>query len=275
MEVALSKPIVAATLLVRDEEDVIAENLRHHIAQGVDYFVVTDNASRDQTKDIVRSFSEVATIIDEPAMNYRQADWVSRMANVVHEIGADWVIHLDADEFWTGLQCLENIESNFLVVNSGDHTNPGCCSGMSCRNFVPITDDQQPVFHVNNYRYFRYSEHKAMKGCKIAHRCMKNLEIGQGNHQILNIPEEKVTFCPDLKIDHYPIRSYEHFERKVINGGLAYLQSGLTENIGDHWRERYQVYLSEQLWLEYKCLSYTKRRAEQLVFYKELYVDHQ
>jgi hypothetical protein len=33
------------TLLVRDEQDILADNLDFHLAQGVDEVIVTDNGS--------------------------------------------------------------------------------------------------------------------------------------------------------------------------------------------------------------------------------------
>ena len=44
------------TLLVRDEEDIVRENLDFHLAQGVDEVIVTDNGSEDDTLEIVRSY---------------------------------------------------------------------------------------------------------------------------------------------------------------------------------------------------------------------------
>ena len=37
--------ILAITLMVRDEADVIPAWLDHHVAQGFDVFVITDNGS--------------------------------------------------------------------------------------------------------------------------------------------------------------------------------------------------------------------------------------
>jgi hypothetical protein len=37
------------TLKVRDEADILDDNLRYHRALGVDFFVVTDNGSVDGT----------------------------------------------------------------------------------------------------------------------------------------------------------------------------------------------------------------------------------
>ena len=42
------------TLLLRDEEDIVRENLDFHLAQGVDRVIVTDNGSEDRTVEILR-----------------------------------------------------------------------------------------------------------------------------------------------------------------------------------------------------------------------------
>jgi hypothetical protein len=40
------------TLKVRDEDDVLEDNLRFHRTLGVDFFIVTDNGSIDRTPEI-------------------------------------------------------------------------------------------------------------------------------------------------------------------------------------------------------------------------------
>jgi hypothetical protein len=42
------------TLLVRDEQDIIADNLDFHLAQGVDVVLVTDNFSENVVSDTDR-----------------------------------------------------------------------------------------------------------------------------------------------------------------------------------------------------------------------------
>ena len=96
-------------LKVRDEEDVIESVLRYHRAQGVDFFIVTDNASTDRTPEILGRWVEagLAQVIDEPSPELRERghEWVTRMARVAAtEHGADWVVHGDADEFWWPLE---------------------------------------------------------------------------------------------------------------------------------------------------------------------------
>ncbi|MDJ0933171.1 MAG: glycosyltransferase family 2 protein [Breoghania sp.] len=61
-------------LLIRDEADVIRENLEFHFERGVDHVIVTDNGSEDRTRDVPAEFERmgVATIIGEPEQNYAQ-----------------------------------------------------------------------------------------------------------------------------------------------------------------------------------------------------------
>ena len=46
------------TLKVRDEEDVIEDNLRFHGAMGVDFFIVMDNGSVDRTPEILARYAD-------------------------------------------------------------------------------------------------------------------------------------------------------------------------------------------------------------------------
>ena len=90
------------TLLLRDEEDIVRENLDFHLAQGVDRVIVTDNGSEDATVEILREYEArgVVRLLLEPADDYSQGRWVTRMARLAAAEGADWVINNDADEFW-------------------------------------------------------------------------------------------------------------------------------------------------------------------------------
>ena len=90
---------------IRDEGDVLEHNLRFHHALGVDHFIVTDNGSTDETVDILARYAEAGllTVIRAPDMDYREegARWMTEMARLAAtELGADWVVHTDADEFW-------------------------------------------------------------------------------------------------------------------------------------------------------------------------------
>jgi hypothetical protein len=96
-------------LKVRDEGDILEANLRFHHAIGVDHFVVTDNGSTDETPEILDRYVDagLAHVIHEPGADLRKrgADWLTNMARfAATELGAAWVLHTDADEFWWPLR---------------------------------------------------------------------------------------------------------------------------------------------------------------------------
>src|SRR3954462_12926869 len=91
------------TLLVRDEQELLATNLDYHLSQGVDFVVVTDHGSTDATPEILAGYVEqgVARVLQVEGQALDQGGWVTRMARLAAaEHGADWVINNDADEFW-------------------------------------------------------------------------------------------------------------------------------------------------------------------------------
>ena len=96
---------IVMTLVVRDEADVLEVNLRVHRALGVDAFAVLDNGSTDGTAEILARWREagLAHVTTDPDADtdevFRQ--WQTRLAKLAaSELGADWVINNDGDEFW-------------------------------------------------------------------------------------------------------------------------------------------------------------------------------
>ena len=47
---------IVMTLLVRNEEDIIKNNIDYHLNQGIDHIIVTNNLSTDGTRDILESY---------------------------------------------------------------------------------------------------------------------------------------------------------------------------------------------------------------------------
>ncbi|QUJ77331.1 glycosyltransferase family 2 protein [Sulfitobacter albidus] len=91
------------TILVRDEADIIGQNIAFHLDQGVDHIIVMDNGSVDGTRAVLEPFAadRKITILDEPSQDYLQDVWMTRMAVMAREtFGAEWIICNDADEFW-------------------------------------------------------------------------------------------------------------------------------------------------------------------------------
>jgi glycosyltransferase involved in cell wall biosynthesis len=92
---------VAALMIVRDEADVLAVNLAHHRAVGIDEFWIVDNGSTDATPDILRAASVDAHVhVTRDDGPFAQSSMTTQLAREAHRAGADWVLPIDADEFW-------------------------------------------------------------------------------------------------------------------------------------------------------------------------------
>ncbi|MDQ3572075.1 MAG: glycosyltransferase family 2 protein [Actinomycetota bacterium] len=95
---------IAMTIKVRDEADIIADNLRYHAAQGVDFFVIAEHASVDPTREVLAPFVDAGLVhlvdVDEDDVLELTRRQMTRLAGIAAELGADWIIHNDADEFW-------------------------------------------------------------------------------------------------------------------------------------------------------------------------------
>ena len=95
---------LAITLLVKDEVDTIESILTYYLSQNIVVMVVTDHSSTDGTSEILKHFAirdPRLVVRRETNPAYLQNEWVTEMARfAAKDYAADWVINIDADEFW-------------------------------------------------------------------------------------------------------------------------------------------------------------------------------
>jgi len=242
------------TLLVRDEADIVRQNIDYHLRSGVDHIVATDNGSVDGTIEILEHYEDqgVLTLIHEPEQDYAQGKWVTRMAQIARDrVGADWIINNDADEFWVApsgkLKAsldLPNISSvhcprhHYFYLLGEDET-----VSWESRCFYRATT-QTPRGEIKD-RYNSplpdYYFCLELPG-KSAVRAKEFVSIHQGNHGA-DMRAEAQTGQTDIQIMHFPVRSTEQYRSKIVNGGQAYLRNpDLPEIYGWHWRRWYRWY---------------------------------
>ncbi len=69
-----------------------------------------------------------------------------------------------------------------------------------------------------------------------------------------------------VSIAHYPVRSYEQFERKVVNYGQSLANnSRLALNVSRHLRFWYEQYQLGNLYQEYQKFVLPELRLQQLI----------
>ena len=229
------------TLLVRDEAGLVRENIEYHLSRGVDFVIATDNLSVDATPEILRGYERRGLLryIREEGDDYSQDLWVTRMARLAaREHGAEWVLHVDADEFWWP-ERVEDLKDILSGVPAG-------VDGLRVdrSNFVgsaAYTRDEP--FHAQ----LRCRQAAATNAIgnplpgKVCHRGFERVRVGQGNHDFtLPSRSPKILQTDEIAIFHFPYRSYEEFRHKIRLGGAAYERNArLPPRVGGPWRSLY------------------------------------
>ena len=108
---------LAMTMVVRDGGDVLADNIRFHAAQGVDLFVIADHLSTDDSLEVARRYERLGLVDLHQLEGPVQDVWDharTRLARRAHDLGAEWVINNDQDEFWWPMA--GNLKDAFATV---------------------------------------------------------------------------------------------------------------------------------------------------------------
>lgn len=235
---------LAMTLLVRDEADVVDAQVAYHLDAGVDVVVATDNRSEDATTEILERYASdgVLHLIREPGDDLRQSEWVTRMARLAAtELGADWVLNADADEFWLARdaslkELLAAVPARFGAVRG------------AWRNFVPRPDDRRFFAERMTVRLCTpsFHPHPLSTHFKSAHRARADVRIGRGNHEALADDLVALRGWFPIEILHFPVRSFEHCRRKYVTQFVA-LERNAEKGIPGHMAEAYEAYRAERL----------------------------
>lgn len=260
LETNVSAPVinipVVACAMMKDEEDVAYEVVRHLAGEGVQHIVVADNMSSDNTRselervktDLAASSLEeearcAVTIVDDLEPGYYQSNKMTELARaaVAPFNGDAWVLPFDADEIWYGSDRLS------YMVNIKPYCDKRVIE-------VPMWNHYGTGIDENTGRPFADMVWKMPTlGAlpKVLYRWHPDSWVNQGNHSVTfpaGINKGDVVKMladpgpqPSFGIRHFPYRSWEHFKRKAINGAAAYAATDLPYDQGAHWRQYGQL----------------------------------
>ncbi|GAA3588465.1 hypothetical protein GCM10022198_10080 [Klugiella xanthotipulae] len=218
---------LVATMMVRDEADIVAAMLEHHLAQGVDLIIVTDNGSVDGTREIVSRYADTGRVElhDYREHDKQQSAVVSKMASrAFTEHAADWVINADADEFFipvdrtlTLREALERIPIA-LGAFTARVVNMTGLPGRSGSGIDRLTWRDER----SNETLARSAGLNAQPTPNAIHVGRADVTVAQGNHFVSIESQGQPEAALALEVLHYPWRSWAQFCTKVENAGLAY-----------------------------------------------------
>jgi glycosyltransferase involved in cell wall biosynthesis len=247
---------LVVTVMVRDEVDIIAAMVEHHVAQGVDLIIATDNGSVDGTTEVLQRYADrgVLELHHDPVQRKQQHSVVTGMARRAHtEHGADWVINADADEFWVPADKRRTLRSALEAIP------------LSLNAFtVPVTNLVGPPATRGSgvdrllWRDVRTNEQLQAIGIyaqptsDVVHRGDPAVEVAQGNHFVSLESAGQPDPALALEVLHLPWRSWLQFEQKVISAGRAYeANPDLRPSKNHHGMADYRRYLAGRLWFAF------------------------
>ncbi|MDP9035237.1 MAG: glycosyltransferase family 2 protein [Myxococcota bacterium] len=231
------------TLLCRNEIDIVREMVEFHLSMGVDTIIATDNASDDGTREVLQDYQRRGSVIllCEPELTHMQSSWVTRMARIAYQdLGADWVIHSDADEFWWPSS--GTLKDEFERIGADT-----CVVRVARSNFTPVHRPDNapcsPFFATMTFRdrVSLNAQGKPLPG-KVCHRGMPDIEVADGNHHVSVKGKRCEAESTDgIHILHFPIRTCEQYERKISEGAQALLRNkDRLPSTGRTWLEIYE-----------------------------------
>lgn len=258
-------PKIVMTLLLRDEADIVTDNLWYHALQGVQSFIIMDNKSTDRSAALI---AEAARFLDieylfQEQDDYHQTAWVTQMARrAATHFGADWVINNDADEFWF------SPDGRLVDLLAGVAPDVGAIEVARVNAVLlrPDTPDMLAETHPRHAFLFdldsRNSADRPLPP-KMMHRGCAEVVVAQGNHSVQHVPGRVETDLP-LRIYHYPHRNLARYERKIMAGGAAYARNSvLPKGVGRTWRQHYEQMQKEGLRSYWEAQSWSPQEAAQ------------
>lgn len=213
------KGSIWAIAMVRNEEDVLAETVRHLHRQGVSKFLIADNGSNDGTPVILEELRQELGVLvaTDTIVAYHQSQKMTALAHAAARGGADWILPFDADERWFSLN-----------GSIRDRLSEAKTPIVSARiwNAFPVDSSGEEGWNIDS---------EAARLRKVAFRYSPGATLHHGNHGVSRAGNE----VQELEILHLPWRSFEQFNAKIRHGSKALDAAfGASKGSGgDHWRD--------------------------------------
>jgi glycosyltransferase involved in cell wall biosynthesis len=201
----------AAVMVMRNESAYLRNCLGHLIANGIDFYII-DNASTDDTREILASPEIKRGLIGAETYPYDGVfDWTGLMQAreaAARRLDADWVLFVSADEMMHSYREGETLSAAIArVAQTGADV-----IDFNEFVFLPIERDYEPGHAgfpaLHHYYFFEPYKPRLMRARRTD---LDVSHIAQGGHSFsgaFRLAEES------FALRHYIVRSQEHACRK-------------------------------------------------------------
>ncbi len=209
---------VTAIVTTYNEEDIIEQQIERLLRDGLQVHLI-DNWSTDDTLARVKAKADEGPVTverwpeDGPSKYFDLQGLLGKVEQVAHTCGADWVIHHDTDEIHESAWKDTSLRDGLWALdrwgfNAVDHT------GL---DFRPIDNRWKPGDDLaTSFEWFEFPPFASYYTLVKAWKPQPQLVdlASNGGHDVV-FPGRRV-FPYKFVIRHYPIRSQEHGERKIL-----------------------------------------------------------
>ncbi len=201
-------PSVWAITVAKNEADIIDLMLRHHMSLGLAGMILFDNLSCDGTGEIASAVPGVVVVEDSDELHNQECK-NRKMTKMAMDRGADWILAIDADEFWY-LTTFSTIPEMLAASSLDTFRVPGH------NQVCTVLDDRSDPSPVRRMRW-RYRDGIMNESVgpppRIAYRCKPGRFALLSNEQTND--KKRSPIQKTLLVRHYPVRSMSQFRRKV------------------------------------------------------------
>jgi glycosyltransferase involved in cell wall biosynthesis len=225
---------IAANLGVKDEVELVERTIAHLRAIGVDHINAFDACSTDGTTELLRKHESEEGFwfiqINNQEPDGLEKIWLHKNLELAKRSEADWVIFLDADEYWipaTGSlrDCAVLADSDLLSVDR--YNVPMGPTGLLMPDELTPSNYEELLLYVEPIPNFRpyleaHPETPWVRGVPMPKIMARPSRIGvltHGMHDVVaagHEPLQRSRPC-DLLIAHLPFTTPARFKRKIDN----------------------------------------------------------
>jgi glycosyltransferase involved in cell wall biosynthesis len=262
---------------VYDQADLLRDYLDWYLDLGVDLLLVQDNGSTDGSHDVLDEYARRGhvkwfVLPERDMRKYNSGDTAVQMAR---DLGAEWIIQCDADEFLrladrdlrSVLQEAKDRSHTVIDIECFNMIGPIEGAGERATRTLTLRIDRPTVATTEQYISgqlpvpYIFIQHPVKSITYAA--AYKSFEPGSHG---ANAEWGTVCQLPSLFFLHYPIRSFDVFEKKIHNT-IAWFRDNphLPAWWGYHWRRWIRLYEAGLLRKDFEDQFVTPERAQQLI----------